>query len=118
MTEQRGGDITRTPWPGKPVTCMICLQGCVPTFVADDSMPIGWYMPAHPWDRGSDVIDHCPGSGAWVDKPTPADLTSRIEEHVVAAMPPQHHVPGVTSGTVGAAHRLTSGDDPFASPKG
>jgi hypothetical protein len=116
MTEQRGGDITRTPWPGKPVTCMICLQGCVPTYAVNDVVS-QWQMPDHPWERSIESRP-CPGSGARVDRPTLPDLTSRIEEHVVAAMPPQHHVPGITSGTVGAAHRLTSGDDPFASPKG
>lgn len=94
--ETSGGTEVGYTWPGLPVTCMICLQGGVPTYVVTDER-CGFVMPDHLWEiSGAPVVNNggesllCPGSGAPVQKPTHPVMAARIEAYVVDAMPPAH----------------------------
>lgn len=87
-------------WPGLPVTCMVCLQGCDPTYRVTEER-CGFVMPDHDGNYGRPGgPDHqtCPGSGAPVQKPVHATMArriemARIEKHVVSAMPAAHVSP-------------------------
>lgn len=113
MTEQRGGTEVGYTWPGLPVTCMLCLQGGVPTYSVTEKR-CGFVMPQHDMQLsaqspGDDTL--CPGSGAPVQKPVHATMAARIEAHVLDAMPPAH----VNPDDIPEASRLTE-LDPMKGP--
>lgn len=113
MTEQRGGTEVGYTWPGLPVTCMLCLQGGVPTYSVTDER-CGFVMPQHMMPTriaGLTAWESCPGSGAPVQKPVHATMAARIEAHVLDAMPPAH----VNPDDIPEASRLTE-LDPMKGP--
>lgn len=84
-------DTGQPTWPGPYVTCGVCAVACVPTWAGGDR----WQMPNHPiplttGDARAHFGQMCPGSGAAVTRPVHKTMERRIEDHVVAAMPPEH----------------------------
>lgn len=77
-----GGVVARRVWPGRPVTCDVCRQALVPTYHNEQ-----WWLPGHPWDI--DDTKSCPLAGSKVTAlPTPSNMSDRIEQTFVDAMPP------------------------------
>lgn len=93
-------------WPGPHVTCTVDGMACIPTMTAD-----GWRMPVHGHGWGDCRDMPCPGSLAGVVAPVHATMARRIEDHVVAAMPPAHH-----PNPIPEAKHLAPGDDPMRGP--
>ena len=102
MTDQPGGACSAPVWPGPPVICTVCVSACMPTFKATDD-EAGWRMPDHPMPMTGGYGETCPGSGAPCVKPVHQTMAKRIEDHVVAAMPPEHQ-------TIPDAKGLTEAD--------